>query len=89
MVRRLARSCGACSQAYATPDAGARPARYGRLLLSVSGATWLDVSGDGGRTWSTALSFDDGGLGWSDFGFTTPTEGVAIYGTWGTAAACT
>jgi photosystem II stability/assembly factor-like uncharacterized protein len=38
------------------------------------------MSGDGARTWSSALRIDDGGLGWSDFGFTTPTHGVAIEG---------
>ena len=50
------------------------------FLATSSGATWLDVSGDGGRTWSTALTINDGGAGWSDFGFTTPFQGVAIEG---------
>lgn len=34
MVRRLARSCGACSQAYATPDARAHSARQNRMALA-------------------------------------------------------
>jgi photosystem II stability/assembly factor-like uncharacterized protein len=38
------------------------------------------VSGNGGRTWSETLRLSDGGLGWSDFGFTTPGQGVAIEG---------
>jgi hypothetical protein len=50
------------------------------FLATSSAATWLDVSRDGGRTWNTALTIDDGGLGWSDFGFTTPVQGVAIEG---------
>ncbi len=59
-------------------DLLAEPAPQHIFLATSSAATMLDVSGDGGRTWGTALYLDDGGLGWSDFGFTTPTQGVAI-----------
>jgi hypothetical protein len=58
----------------------AEPTAQHIFLATFSGATWLDVSGDGGSTWGSALTIDDGGLGWSDFGFTTPTQGVAIEG---------
>ena len=29
-----------------------------------------------GKTWTTALTYGDGGLGWADLGFTTPTDAV-------------
>jgi photosystem II stability/assembly factor-like uncharacterized protein len=58
----------------------AEPTAQHIFLATSSAATWLDVSGDGGTTWNTALTINDGGLGWSDFGFTTPTQGVAIEG---------
>jgi hypothetical protein len=58
----------------------AEPTAQHIFLATFSAATWLDVSGDGGTTWSTALTIQDGGVGWSDFGFTTPTQGVAIEG---------
>jgi hypothetical protein len=61
-------------------DLLADPTAQHIFLATSSGATWLDVSGDGGRTWGTALTIDDGGAGWSDFGFTTPVQGVAIEG---------
>jgi hypothetical protein len=59
-------------------DLLAEPTAQHIFLATYSAATMLDVSGDGGHTWSTALYLDDGGLGWSDFGFTTPTQGIAI-----------
>ena len=72
------------TSAFAGPgdhfDLLAEPAAQHIFLATSSAATWLDVSGDGGRTWSTALYLDDGGLGWSDVGFTTTTQGVAIEG---------
>lgn len=61
-------------------DQLAEPTAQHIFLATSSGATWLDVSGDGGRNWTTALTIDDGGAGWSDFGFTTPVQGVAIEG---------
>jgi photosystem II stability/assembly factor-like uncharacterized protein len=58
----------------------AQPTAQHIFMATFSALTLLDVSSDGGRTWSTALSINDGGLGWSDFGFTTPTQGAAIEG---------
>ena len=37
-------------------------------------------STDGGHAWSTALTYGDGGAGWADLGFTTPTDAVVIHG---------
>ena len=45
-----------------------------------SGASMLYYSGDGGAQWSTAFGAGDGGLGFNDLGFTTPTDGVVVYG---------
>jgi len=50
------------------------------FIATVSGATWLYASSDGGRRWRTNLMFGDGGAGWNDFGFTTATQGVAVEG---------
>jgi hypothetical protein len=61
-------------------DQLAQPAAQHIFIAAFSALTLLDVSGDGGRTWSTALNINDGGLGWSDFCFTTPAQGAAIYG---------
>lgn len=43
-----------------------------------SGLGVLDGSFDGGRHWREVLSLRNGGEGWSDFGFTTPRQGVAV-----------
>jgi photosystem II stability/assembly factor-like uncharacterized protein len=71
-----------------TPPAGgdagllAEPAPRHLFIATSSGATWTYVSTDGGRRWRDgALSLDDGGLGWNDFGFTTASQGVAVEGT--------
>ncbi|MGH3300727.1 MAG: hypothetical protein ACRDOK_03410 [Streptosporangiaceae bacterium] len=58
----------------------AQPTAQHIFMAASSGATRLDVSGDGGHTWGTALTINDGGAGWSDFGFTTAAQGVAIAG---------
>jgi hypothetical protein len=49
-------------------------------VAASSGATNIDASFDGGRTWTTTLLIGDGGLGLSDLGFTTATQGVVIHG---------
>ncbi len=49
-------------------------------MAAASGATGIDASFDGGRTWTGTLSLGDGGLGLSDLGFTTATQGVVIHG---------
>jgi hypothetical protein len=51
------------------------------FVASASAASFIYVSTDGGRHWRTAKTLDDGGLGWNDFGFTTPSQGVAVEGT--------
>jgi photosystem II stability/assembly factor-like uncharacterized protein len=58
----------------------AEPTPQHLLVATSSGATWLYVSSDGGRRWHKALNLDDGGKGWSDFGFTTAEQGVAVEG---------
>jgi photosystem II stability/assembly factor-like uncharacterized protein len=47
---------------------------------AASGATEIYASFNDGLTWTTTLGFGDGGLGLSDLGFTTATQGVVIHG---------
>jgi photosystem II stability/assembly factor-like uncharacterized protein len=49
-------------------------------VVAESGASFIDASFDEGRTWTGTLGFGDGGLGLSDLGFTTATQGVVIHG---------
>ena len=49
-------------------------------LAAASGATEIYASFNDGLTWTTTLGFGDGGLGLSDLGFTTATQGVVIHG---------
>jgi photosystem II stability/assembly factor-like uncharacterized protein len=50
------------------------------VVATYSGASWLYRSTDGGHTWRTALTEDDGGAGWNDLGFTTATDAVVVHG---------
>ena len=50
------------------------------VAAAFSGGSFLYHSGDGGAQWSTAFFAGDGGLGFNDLGFTTPTDGVVVYG---------
>ncbi len=50
------------------------------VIASASGASSLYRSTDGGHTWSTAETYDDGGAGFNDLGFTTTTQGVVVHG---------
>ena len=50
------------------------------VLATASGASWLDRSTDGGRTWSTAETYDDGGIGFNDLGFITNAQGTVVHG---------
>jgi photosystem II stability/assembly factor-like uncharacterized protein len=59
----------------------AEPATRHLFVATSSAATWIYVSANGGRTWRSALTLDDGGKGWSDFGFTTARQGLAVEGT--------
>jgi hypothetical protein len=58
----------------------AAPTAQDLLLATASGASWIDRSTDGGATWSTATVYDDGGVGFTDFGCTTASQCVAIRG---------
>ena len=49
-------------------------------LATASAASWLDRSTNGGHVWATSLTYGDGGLGWADLGFTTPSNAVVIHG---------
>ena len=48
-------------------------------IATSSGATEIYRSMNGGATWTTALSLDDGGEGWGRLGFTDSTHGFAIH----------
>ena len=50
------------------------------VVAAASGASMLYHSADGGAQWSTAYYEGDGGLGFNDLGFTTPADGVVVYG---------
>jgi photosystem II stability/assembly factor-like uncharacterized protein len=50
------------------------------VVPAQSGASWLYRTADGGHTWSPAIDKGDGGVGFFDVGFTTSTQGVAVYG---------
>ena len=50
------------------------------VVGAFSGASWLYFSGDGGARWSTALLADNGGAGWNDLGFASPSDGVVVSG---------
>ena len=50
------------------------------VLATASGASFLDRSPSGGRAWSTAAFYPDGGFGFNDLGFTTDTQGVVVHG---------
>jgi hypothetical protein len=50
------------------------------VVAAASGASMLYYSADGGARWSTAYYAGDGGLGFNDLGFTTPADGVVVYG---------
>ncbi len=50
------------------------------VIATASAASWLYLSRDSARHWSTPVTFLDGGEGWGDLGFTTASEGVVIHG---------
>jgi hypothetical protein len=52
----------------------------GPVVAAASGASWLYYSPDGGAKWLVAFKAGDGGAGFNDLGFTTPADGVAVYG---------
>ena len=50
------------------------------MVAAASGASMLYYSADGGKQWASAYYEGDGGLGFNDLGFTTPADGVVVYG---------
>ncbi len=58
----------------------AEPTPTHLFVATASGATWLYVSTNGGKSWTQELFLTDGGKGWGDFGFTTASQGVAVEG---------
>lgn len=48
-------------------------------VASSSGGSLIYLSTDGGRSWTVARFFGDGGVGFGDFGFTDATHGLAIH----------
>lgn len=50
------------------------------VIATYSAASFLYRSTDGGHAWSTVLTKNDGGAGWSDLGFTTATDAVVVHG---------
>lgn len=49
-------------------------------VVASSGASEVYRTGDAGETWQSPLQQGDGGFGYYDVGFTTATQGVAVYG---------
>lgn len=50
------------------------------VISTASAVSSLYYAGNEGFGWHTAASRSDGGLGWADLGFTTPTNGIVVYG---------
>lgn len=48
-------------------------------VATFSAASEIYRSTDGGVSFTTSLQIADGGIGWGDFGFKTPTQGIAIH----------
>lgn len=55
-------------------------------VAAQSGASEVYRSGDAGASWQLPLQQGDGGIGYFDLGFTTATQGVAVYGQPGSQA---
>jgi photosystem II stability/assembly factor-like uncharacterized protein len=49
-------------------------------LAAYSAASLLSRSVNGGRTWATTVQYNDGGIGWRDMAYATPTIGWLIHG---------
>jgi hypothetical protein len=85
VMKEVVKTQGGQSTVVGKPPPGGDPnalaaTSSGTLVVSAaSGASELYRSTDGGISWST-LTFDDGGIGFSDLGFTTSTQGVVIQG---------
>jgi hypothetical protein len=85
VTKEVIKTQGGHSTVVGQPPPGGDPESLavtssGTLVVSAaSGASELYRSTDGGVSWST-LSFNDGGIGFNDLGFTTSTQGVVIHG---------
>jgi hypothetical protein len=66
------------SSGDAGPIAASAPGQL--TIATASAASWLYYSADNGRTWRTVVTYDDGGMGWNDLGFTSLSDGVVIHG---------
>ncbi len=62
-------------------DAGAIAAATPTTLVvsARSGASWLYRTTGAGTGWTAAITFDDGGMGVTDLGFTDATHGVVVH----------
>jgi hypothetical protein len=84
--KEVVKTANAKSTVVGTPPRGGDPeglaaTSSGTVVVSAaSGASWLYRSTDGGASWTTAQTFNDGGIGLDDLGFTTSTQGVVIHG---------
>jgi photosystem II stability/assembly factor-like uncharacterized protein len=58
----------------------AEPTPSHLFVATASGATIIYASTNAGRSWHNGLFLPDGGLGWSDFGFTTASQGEGVEG---------
>ena len=86
VMKEVVKTQGGQSTVVGQPPPGGDPeglaaTSSGTLVVSAaSGASELYRSTDGGATWTTAVTFADGGIGFNDLGFTTSTQGVVIHG---------
>jgi hypothetical protein len=48
-------------------------------LATSSAASFIELSTNGGASFTTSLVLTDGGLGWGDFGFTDASQGFAVH----------
>lgn len=62
------------------PSAVAASSFSSVVVAAASGASYLYRTEDGGATWTTVHTEPDGGAGIADLGFTTPSQGVVIFG---------
>lgn len=51
------------------------------VIATSSAASFIYRSINSGQSWTTSAQYGDGGVGFYDFGFTSPTQGIAIHGT--------
>lgn len=86
-MKSVVKTTGGNSRVAGTPPAAGdtealavSPLSNTMVVAAASGASWLYRSIDGGNSWTTAETYNDGGIGFNDLGFTTSTQGVVIHG---------